>query len=64
MKKDVQAVYIDAPVERYMIDLVFATRDLASVGLHEYDSMIAFGASPRASIDLFKCAKARAYLDG
>ncbi len=64
MKKEVQKIHIDEEVERYMIELVSATRDPAAYGLGEIDEYIQFGASPRVSIDMFKAVKAMAYLRG
>jgi len=64
MSAEVKAIHIDEEVERYMIELVSATRDLAAYGLAEIEEYIQFGASPRVSIDMFKTVKAMAYLRG
>jgi MoxR-like ATPase len=64
MTAHVKAIHIDEEVERYMIELVSATRDLAAYGLEEMDEYIQFGASPRVSIDMFKAVKAMAFLRG
>jgi MoxR-like ATPase len=64
MKEAVKAIHIDPEVEAYMIELVAATRDPASYGLEEIEEYIQFGASPRVSIDMFKAAKAMAFLRG
>jgi MoxR-like ATPase len=58
----VNEVYIDEKVEHYIIDIVFATRDPKEYGLDELQDLIAFGASPRASIYLHQAAKAHAFL--
>jgi len=58
----VKEVYIDEKVERYIIDIVFATRNPSEYGLEELQDLIAFGASPRASINLHQAAKAHAFL--
>ena len=58
----VNDVYIDEKVERYIIDIVFATRNPKEYGLDELHDLIAFGASPRASIYLHQAAKAHAFL--
>ncbi len=58
----VNEVYIDEKVEHYIIDIVFATRNPKEYGLDELQDLIAFGASPRASIYLFQAAKAHAFL--
>ena len=60
----VEEIYIDTKVENYIVDLVFATRDPKRYGLDDLGDLIAYGASPRASINLFKTAKARAFLKG
>jgi MoxR-like ATPase len=56
MREEVKKVHIDAELEEYMISLVFATR--------EPNANLQYGASPRASIDLYKAAKGYAYLHG
>lgn len=60
----VSEVYVDEKVERYIIDLVFATREPEKYGLKELNDLIQFGASPRASIFLAQAAKAHAFLRG
>lgn len=60
----VTEVYIDEKIERYIIDLVFATREPAKYGLQELEDLIQFGASPRASIYLAQASKAHAFLRG
>jgi len=64
MKAHVKAIHIDPEVEKYMIELVAATRDPAAYGLEEIAEYIQFGASPRVSIDMFKAVKAMAFLRG
>ncbi len=64
LKEEVKQVHIDPEVEEYMIDIVFATREPERYGLKELKNYIDFGASPRASIDLFKATKALAYMKG
>ena len=58
----VEMIYMDPQVERYIVDLVFATRDPASCGLKDLSQLIAFGASPRATINLARAARAHAFL--
>ena len=58
----IDRIYVDARVERYIVDLVTATRDPASAGLQSLEQMIEYGASPRASIFLLLAAKAHAFL--
>ena len=50
-------VYIDEKIERYIVDIVFATRQPADYGLENFKSFISFGASPRASINLALAAR-------
>ena len=64
LKKAVAQVHIDDEVERYIIELVSATRDPSAYGLDKTAEYIQFGASPRVSIDTFKAVKAMAYLRG
>ncbi|MCA8972361.1 MAG: AAA family ATPase, partial [Planctomycetes bacterium] len=63
-RKAVDQVYLDDKILGYIVDLVFATREPGRVGLGELAPLILYGASPRASIALTRCAKARAFLDG
>jgi MoxR-like ATPase len=57
-------LYMDQKVVDYIVDLVRATRDPASVGLNDLRALIAFGGSPRASIALAQAARAHAFLRG
>ena len=56
-------VYVDEKVEDYVLNLVFATRDPLSHGLNDLEGIIDFGASPRATINLIRAAKARAFIE-
>ena len=58
----VRQVYIDEKIEQYIADMVFATRYPEQYGLSEMKPMITFGASPRASINLAKAARAYAFI--
>lgn len=58
----VHDIYMDEKVERYIIDIVFATRNPKDYGMPELDELIEYGASPRASIYLSMAAKAHAFL--
>jgi len=58
----VRLIYMDSQVERYIVDLVFATRQPEEAGLDDLAGLIAFGASPRASINLARAARAHAFL--
>ena len=58
----VREVYIDEKIERYVADLVFATRFPNTYGLPDLTPLIAFGGSPRASICLARAARAYAFI--
>ncbi len=58
----VKEVYLDEKIEQYIIDIVFATRTPDKFGLGFLEPLIAFGCSPRASINLALAAKAHAFL--
>ena len=60
----VELVYMDKQVERYIVDLVVTTREPSNRGMADLADLIAFGASPRASIFLAKTARAHAFLEG
>jgi MoxR-like ATPase len=62
-RRQVDEVYLDAKIKRYIVDLVFATREPDQHGL-DVGRYIDFGASPRASIYLALAAKAYAFLQG
>ena len=57
-------IYIDEKVKEYILDLVFATRDPSQYKLESLKPLIAYGASPRASIMLTLAAKAHAFIRG
>lgn len=61
-RKSVRKVYMDEKIERYILDLVFATRKPAEYGLPELEPLINYGGSPRASINLALASKAYAFL--
>jgi MoxR-like ATPase len=60
----VHRVYVDDKIKNYVLDLVLATRDPGNNGLSELRPFIAFGASPRASINLVLAARAHAFIHG
>ncbi len=62
VQKIVEKIYIDEKIERYIVDIVFATRVPAEYGLKDLGSIISFGASPRASISLARAARSYAFL--
>lgn len=59
----VRDVYLDEKIEKYILDIVFATRYPERYGLQKLKNMISFGASPRASINLALAAKAFAFIN-
>ncbi len=63
-RKAVRKIYVDEKIKDYVLDLVLATRDPKAAGLDGLGSMIAFGASPRASIALVAAGRAHAFLKG
>ena len=58
----VSEVYMDEKIEKYIIDIIFATREPQEYGLGHLAPMIAYGGSPRASISLAKASKAYAFI--
>lgn len=61
-RKVVREVYIDEKIEKYIVDIVFATRYPDQFGLNNLSEMIDFGASPRASINLALAARTYAFI--
>jgi len=64
LKEQLNLVHVDDEIQRYMINIIFATRDPKKYGIDELDGKIEFGASPRASIDIYKASRAMALLRG
>ena len=64
IREEALQVHMDEEIEMYIIELVSATRNPKAYGLEELEAYIEFGASPRASIDMYKAARAIAYLKG
>ena len=64
IRKIVEKIYIDEKIEKYIVDIVFATRFPSDCGLNDLQSIISFGASPRASISMAIAARAYAFLLG
>jgi len=62
-QKVIQDIYVDEKVEDYVLNLIFATRDPEGHGLGDLEGIIDFGASPRATINLIRAAKARAFME-
>ena len=64
IRKEAMDIHIDEEVEKYIIDLIFSTRNPSDYGMEIVAPYIQFGASPRASIDMYKASRAIAYLRG
>ncbi len=58
----VKQIYMDEKIEKYILDIVFATRNPENVGLEKLKNMISYGSSPRGSINLAQAAKVYAFL--
>ncbi|HPR32767.1 MAG TPA: MoxR family ATPase [Prolixibacteraceae bacterium] len=58
----VHEVYMDEKIQKYIVDIVFATRTPADYGLQKFTDMITFGGSPRASISLAQASKSYAFI--
>jgi MoxR-like ATPase len=63
-RKTIYDIYVDEKIENYIVDIVTATRQPSRIGLGELESLIDYGASPRASIYLTVGSKAHAFLRG
>lgn len=64
MRSLVEQIYMDDKIERYIVSLIFATRNPAEYGAGDLANYLSFGASPRGSINLAMAAKAHAFLKG
>jgi MoxR-like ATPase len=64
LQEALEKIHIDPELETYIIQLVTATREPARFGLESIAGDIMYGVSPRASIDLYKAARAKAFLRG
>ena len=60
----IRDIYMDKKVEEYIVDLVFASRQPEKAGISDLAGLIEYGASPRATLALTKCAKANAFING
>jgi len=61
-RKVINAIYMDEKVERYIVNLVLATRNPEKFNLKDFANLISFGASPRATISLNLASRAHAYM--
>ncbi|MCA6071435.1 MAG: MoxR family ATPase [Endomicrobium sp.] len=64
VKDLIKQIYVDDKVKNYIVDIVFASRSPEKYNLKELKNLIAYGASPRATINLTLAAKAYAFLQG
>jgi MoxR-like ATPase len=64
LRATIAELYMDQKIVDYVVDVVRATREPQRVGLHDVKPLVAYGASPRASIYLAQAARAHAYLRG
>jgi MoxR-like ATPase len=64
LRQTIAELYMDQKIVDYVVDVVRATREPQRVGLHEVRPLVAYGASPRASIYLAQAARAHAFLRG
>ncbi len=61
-RRVVEDVYMDEKIEKYIVDIIFATREPAEYNLERLKKLISYGGSPRASISLAKAARAYAFI--
>ena len=61
-RRVVEDVYMDEKIEKYIVDIIFATREPVEYNLQKLQTLIAYGGSPRASISLAKAARAYAFI--
>ncbi len=64
VQNEAMEVHIDPEIEKYIIEIIFATREPERYGLSKMKDFVEFGASPRASINMYKAARAVAYIKG
>ena len=64
VRRVVQQIYIDEKIQKYIVDIVFASRFPSDYGLNDLTGMLSFGSSPRASINMALAARAYAFLKG
>lgn len=63
LRKKCKEVFLDDEISKYILKIVFATREPIKYGLEEFAEYISYGVSPRATIDLHNASKARAFLN-
>ena len=61
-RRSIQEIHMDEKIERYILDIIFATRTPDAMGMTDLAPLISYGGSPRATIALAKAAKAQAFI--
>ncbi len=64
LKEEVKNIHIDKELEEYIVSIIDASRNPKDYNLEDLETIIEFGASPRATIDMFKAVKANAFIRG
>ena len=64
MRAEVRSIHVDDKIFNYIGEVIFATRTPGDYGLSRLESLIEFGASPRATLNFVKAARAKAFLSG
>lgn len=64
IQESILKIHMDKEIEQYIVNIIDASRNPSTYGLNDIENYIFFGASPRATIDMFKASKAKAYLRG
>ncbi len=64
IRKLINQIYIDSKVKNYIVEIIFASREPAEMGLRKLSNLIQVGGSPRATISLAKASRAHAFLKG
>jgi MoxR-like ATPase len=63
-REEAQGAFVDDKVKKYLVDLVFASREPKAAGLAELEPLLQYGASPRATLALAAAGRAKAFLEG
>ena len=64
IKQKCKDVFLDDEISKYILNIIFASREPNKYGLEDISEYISYGVSPRATIDLHNASKARAFLNG
>ena len=63
-REEAQSAFLDDKIKRYIVDLVFASREPKAAGLPDLEPLLQYGASPRATMALAAASRAKAFLEG